>query len=150
MLGVVIPTSPVLSVWVLLDVVARSSMSSSALWRDLRGGKAGPQHPVCGLAHSPGIGALLSSADLLLCQGVGLGATEDGCVPLPWCYMPDVSPCSLPALPTHPGCGVRASIGQGKSWACSGPPLSGQGWGGLALLVDEEQLPCNGRSPKRQ
>lgn len=53
--------------------------------------------------------------------------------------MHGVSPCSLPALPTHPGCGVRASIGQGKGmvWAGSGPPLSSEGWGGLVLMVEE-------------
>lgn len=66
------PTSPALSVLVLLDGVARSSVRSSAPWKGLRGGEAGPEHPAWGLTRSAGIRALLSSADLLLCQGMGL------------------------------------------------------------------------------
>lgn len=85
LLGVVIPTSPAPSVWVLLDGVAHSSVRTSALWRGLRGGETVPERPAWSLTQSPGIWSLLSSADPLLCQGTGLGAMEDGHVPLSWC-----------------------------------------------------------------
>lgn len=68
------------------------------------------------------------------------------------CAVSALAPCLHSPLTQGVGCAVRASIEQGKgmAWDGSGPPLSSQGWGGLALLVDEEQVSCNGRSPKRR
>lgn len=64
------------------------------------------------------------------------------------CLMSALAPCLCSTY--SPRVWGKGQHRAGKSMDLFWAPLSGQGWGGLAPLVDEEQLPCNGRSPKRQ